>query len=368
MSRLRVPTTPPDPPRPRFPPPVRLGMLPLASRYLLAPLAGFTNLPFRRVCRELGGMGLATTDLVSARGLLEGSRKSLELIESSPHDRPLAVQIFGDDPAVMRDAARFLESRGVHAIDINMGCPVDRITRGGAGSAMLCSRTTTVRLVAAVVDAVRIPVTVKMRLGWDATQITAPEFAREFEHCGVAAITIHGRTRAQGFGGTVDLEGIRRVVEAVADIPVIGNGDVRSVADADRMLRVTGCRGVSIGRGALANPWIFAQLAEWERSGAVPPAGTFDERIDLMLRQFGYLEERHGSERALRTFRKMAHWYLKGLRVRAGLRHAFQLAACRQEFDALIEQVRRAGPVDGSRDGVLTGVHVPVPSGPVDRW
>lgn len=354
--------------RPACLPGLRYGSLALATRYLLSPLAGFTNLPFRRICRELGGVGLATTDLVSARGLLAGNDKSLQLIETCPEDRPFAVQIFGDDPAVMRDAAQLLAARGVDSIDINMGCPVDRITKGGAGSAMMCRSSQTVGLVQTVVESVRVPVTVKMRLGWDDTQLTAPQFAREFEQIGVAAVAIHGRTRAQGFSGTVNLDGIRAVVAAVERIPVIGNGDVRTVADAARMLRATGCHGVSIGRGALANPWIFRQLTEWETTGRFAPAGTFDERIGLLIRQYGYLEARHGPERALRSYRKMAHWYLKGLRVRASLRHQFQLITTRAEFDSLIEQVRLEGPASGGRDGVLSAVSVPVPSGPVDRW
>lgn len=356
------------PPRPAFPPPLRYGTLKLETRYLLSPLAGFTNLPFRRICRELGGVGLATTDLVSARGLLAGNDKSLQLIETCPEDRPFAVQIFGDDPAVMRDAAQLLAARGVDSIDINMGCPVARITQVGAGSAMMCRTAETIGLVQIVVESVGIPVTVKMRLGWDETQLTAPQFAREFEQIGIAAVAIHGRTRAQGFRGSVNREGIRRVVEAVERIPVIGNGDVRSVADAATMLRETGCCGVSIGRGALANPWIFRQLAAWEATGHYEPAGTFDERIGLMVRQYGYLAARHGAERALRAYRKMAHWYLKGLRVRAALRHQFQLITTRDEFDALIAQVRVEGPVTGDRHGVLRDVSVPVPAGPVERW
>src|SRR5262245_43992979 len=179
------------PPRLMYAPQVAYGRLRLDTRYLLSPLAGFTNLPFRRVCRELGGVGLGTTDLVSARGLLEQSAKSLQLIETCPEDRPFSVQIFGDDPAVMRAAAQFLEARGVDSIDINMGCPVNRITKGGAGSAMMCRPSSTVELVQTVVEAVRIPVTVKMRLGWDDTQLTAPSFAREFEQVGIAAVAIH---------------------------------------------------------------------------------------------------------------------------------------------------------------------------------
>ncbi len=250
------------------PQPLQFGSLTLPSRYLLSPLAGFTNLPFRRVCREIGGVGLCTTDLVSARGLLEKNEKSIQLIKTHEVDTPYSVQIFGPDPAGMRDAAQFLEEYGVDSIDINMGCPVDRITKGGAGSAMMCSVDATIGLVRTVVDAVSLPVTVKMRLGWDDTQLTAPRFAREFEQVGVVAVAIHGRTREQGFRGTVNREGIRAVVEAVDSIPVIGNGDILNIEDAERMFQETGCQGISIGRGALANPWIFRQLVEWETTGA----------------------------------------------------------------------------------------------------
>jgi nifR3 family TIM-barrel protein len=353
-------------PAPR--PPLHYRDLQLATRYLLSPLAGFTNLPFRRVCRELGGVGLATTDLVSGRALVEGHQKSFQMIETCPEDRPFAVQIFGHDPGVMRDAAQLLEGRGVDSIDINMGCPVDRITKGGAGSAMMCRALDTVALVQTVVEAVSIPVTVKMRLGWDDSQITAPRFAREFEQVGIAAVAIHGRTREQGFRGVINPLGIRQVVEAVERIPVIGNGDVRTVADAARMLDKTGCHGVSIGRGALANPWIFRQLEQWERTGAYAPAGTFEDRINLMLRQFGYLVEQVGPGHALPRFRKMAHWYLKGMRVRAALRHRFQLVRTQEEFAAALEEVREEGPVHGTRDGILTDVQVPVPGGAVERW
>ncbi len=355
-------------PRPTFPEPVRYGPLELSSRYSLSPLAGFTNLPFRRIVRSLGGVGLATTDLVNARGLLAGGERTMQLVETTVDDSPFAVQIFGADPAVMVEAARLLEARGVHSIDINMGCPVDRITKGGSGASMLRQTDRTVGLVQAIVQAVRIPVTCKMRLGWDENQLTAPRFARLFEEVGVAAVAIHGRTRAQGFGGSVNLEGIRQVAEAVRHIPVIGNGDVRSVQDAARMLRETGCHGVSVGRGALANPWIFRQLEEWERTGSWAPAGTFDDRLELLLRQFGYLAERHGDDRALILFRRMCHWYLKGMRVRKRLRGQFQFARSRAEFQALIRQVREEGPVSGSRTGVLTDAHVPVPPGPVERW
>jgi nifR3 family TIM-barrel protein len=347
---------------------MRYGALELASRYHLSPLAGFTNLPFRRVCRELGGVGLCTTDLVSARGLLEGSAKSLQLIETCPEDRPFAVQIFGHDAGEMCAAAQLLEQRGIDTIDINMGCPVQRITGNGSGSAMMCSTGNTVDLVRQVVNAVKIPITVKMRLGWDETQLTAPFFAREFEQAGVAAVAIHGRTRAQGFSGQVNRAGIRAVVEAVERIPVIGNGDIRTVADARQMFNETGCQAISIGRGALANPWIFSQLVEWECTGQCSPPGNFDDRLSLMLRQFGYLQNQVGTERAIRMFRKMGHWYLKSMSVHKSLRHAFQLAMTLEDIEQSIAAIRQAGPVSGERTGLLPDMHIPVPAGPVERW
>lgn len=364
MSSVALPPTSSQ----RSPQGLRYGSLQLSTRYLLSPLAGFTNLPFRRVCREVGGVGLCTTDLVSARGLLEGSAKSLQLIETCAEDSPFAVQIFGGDRSEMRDAAQLLAERNVDSIDINMGCPVDRITKGGSGSAMLCAPNSTVELVRTVVEAVRVPVTVKMRLGWDDTQITAPKFAREFEQVGVAAIAIHGRTRAQGFTGLVSRAGIRQVVEAVQNIPVIGNGDIRNVEDAARMFQETGCQGISIGRGALANPWIFRQLVQWETTGEYSPPGSFDDRLTLMLRQMSYLEEQVGRDRAVKMFRKMGHWYLKAMYVHKSLRHRMQQAPTRQAMDEVIAEIREAGPVRGDRSGLLPEMHVPVPGGPVERW
>jgi tRNA-dihydrouridine synthase B len=356
------------PPRPVFKPPLRYGTLALPSRYLLSPLAGFTNLAFRRIVRELGGVGLVTTDLVNARGLLTGSPKTLSMIETCPQERPFAVQIFGSEPSVMRDAVQFLEARGVHSVDINMGCPVDRITRGGSGASMMCRPDATIQLARSVVEAVRIPVTVKMRLGWDSRQITAPQFAREFEQAGVAAVAIHGRTREQGFRGSVDRDGIRRVVEAVSRIPIIGNGDVRTIGDAARMLTETGCAGVSIGRGALANPWIFRQLVQWEETGGCDPPGNFEQRMRLLQRQFAYLEQLRGTRSAIVLFRKPAHWYLKAMRVTSRLRNQFQMANTADEVLAALREIEAHGPIGGDRTGVLPELSVPVPSGPVERW
>lgn len=349
-------------------PPLRYGTLPLASRYLLSPLAGYTNLPFRRIVRELGGVGLATTDLVNARGLLDGSPKTWQLIETCPEDRPFAVQIFGGDPAVMRDAAQLLQERGVDSIDINMGCPVQRITKVGAGASLMCQVDSTIELVRTVVESVSLPVTVKMRLGWDRTQMTAPRFAREFEQVGAAAVAIHGRTREQGFSGSVDRDGIRQVVEAVEHIPVIGNGDIRTVADGERMFADTGCHAISMGRGALANPWLFRQFVEWETTGNVTPSGSFEDRLALLKRQFGYVVEQRGIDRAISSFRKMAHWYLKAMLVPASFRHQLQSARTLDEFEDSLNQITLHGPARGTRTGVLPDLHIPVPAGPNEHW
>src|SRR5215471_3351646 len=242
---------------------MRIGRLSLASNLFLSPLAGYTNLPFRLVVRELGGVGLCTTDLVNARSLLEKREKAFKLIETRPEDSPLAVQLFGSVPEEMRDAAAYLESLGVASVDINMGCPVRKVCRVGGGSAMMTELSNTAALVKGMVGAVKIPVTAKMRLGWDEQNLTAPDLARALEDVGVSALFIHGRTREQGFSGTVNLAGIRAVVGAVKTIPVIGNGDVITPQAAKKMFDETGCGGVSIGRGAFYDPWIFKRTAEY---------------------------------------------------------------------------------------------------------
>lgn len=251
---------------------MQIGTLNLKSNLFLSPLAGYTNLPFRLTLREIGGLDLATTDLVNARSLLEKTPKALKLIETCPADRPLAVQLFGSVAEEMRDAAVYLESTGISAIDINMGCPVRKVCRVGGGSAMMTEFDKTAALVRGMVEAVKIPVTAKMRLGWDDQNLTAPDLARALEEAGAAAIFVHGRTREQGFGGSVNLAGIRAVVQAVKRIPVIGNGDVTTPQAAQKMFAETGCAGVSMGRGAFYNPWIFLHTAHFLRGGGLLPS------------------------------------------------------------------------------------------------
>jgi nifR3 family TIM-barrel protein len=368
---------------------MRIGSLQLDSNLFLSPLAGYTNLPFRLVVREVGGVGLCTTDLVNARSLLEKRGKALKLIETRPEDSPLAVQLFGSVPEEMRDAAIYLESLGVQSIDINMGCPVKKVVKIGGGSAMMTELDKTSALVKKMVDAVKIPVTAKMRLGWDDENLTAPDLARALEDVGVAAIFVHGRTREQGFGGTVNLAGIRKVVEAVKKIPVIGNGDIITPQAAKKMFDETGCAGVSIGRGAFYDPWIFKRTVQFISSGELPPEPDFSERTRIMCRHLDLMIEVFGEELGCRMFRKVAPWYAK----RFGPCHEFNKkvvqVATKAQFDGILENYIRwrrqfldehgellprfqQPPMVASfmRDEPASTQReqIPVPKGPVEVW
>ncbi len=362
-----------DHPEPSIPPPppvadrpIRLGGLPLPSRFFLAPMAGYTSLAFRLAVRKLGGLGLVTTDLVNARAILEGRPRSFELAETCPDDGPMAIQIYGHVTEEMRGAARWAVDHGADAVDINMGCPVNKVVKSGGGSALMCQADDATRLVAAVVDAVPVPVTVKMRLGWDAQNLSAPGLARSFERAGAAGVIIHGRTRAQGFKGGVDRGGIRAVVEAVDSIPVVGNGDVRTLADAATMLAETGCAAVSIGRGSLSNPFLFRQLAAWAATGGPGPEPTFEERIDVMVDHFHGLLDRRGERVACLQFRKLVKWYSHAIRPAKDLSHRLINLASAGVFDEAVALIRDQGPTSP-----LPGhfePRVPVPSGPIDKW
>jgi tRNA-dihydrouridine synthase B len=403
---------------------MRFGSLELKSNLFLSPLAGYTNLPFRLTLREIGGLDLATTDLVNARSLLEKNPKAFKLIETCPADRPLAVQLFGSVPEEMRDAAVYLESIGISSIDINMGCPVKKVCKVGGGSAMMTELDKTAALVKGMVEAVKIPVTAKMRLGWDDQNITAPDLARALEDVGVAAIFVHGRTREQGFAGTVNLAGIRAVVEAVKGIPVIGNGDVTTPQAAKKMFDETGCAGVSIGRGAFYDPWIFKRTLHYLQSsggsrrdeapinaklrvrhaqsklepdyvgcyedseGRLLPEPSFAERIRVLCRHLDLMIEVFGEAHGCRMFRKVAPWYTK----RFGPVHEFNkrvvLMSSKAEFHDILESylgwrqqfVDETGelkpqyqptpmvPSFMQEPAAAQRSAIPVPKGPVEVW
>ncbi len=367
---------------------VQIGSLKLDSNLFLSPLAGYTNLPFRLVVREVGGVGLCTTDLVNARSLIEQKAKALKLIETSPADAPLAVQLFGSVPEEMRDAALIVEAHGAVSVDINMGCPVKKVVKIGGGSAMMTELDKTAALVRGMVNAVKIPVTAKMRLGWDDDNLTAPDLARALEDAGVAAIFVHGRTREQGFGGTVNLAGIRKVVTAVKHIPVIGNGDVVTPQAAKKMFNETGCAGVSIGRGAFYDPWIFKRTVHLMNTGELQPEESFDERIRVLCRHLDLMVEVFGEELGCRMFRKVAPWYAKRFGPCSEFNKRVVQIATRSEFLEVLSnyvqwrkqflnehgelQIRfQPQPLVASfmRDPASTlREHIPVPNGPVEVW
>ena len=368
---------------------MRIGTIELSSPLFLSPLAGYTNLPMRLALRELGGLSWATTDLINARSLIERNPKALQLAQTHPADRPMAIQLFGSVPAEMRDAARICEDLGAASIDINMGCPVKKVVGIGGGAAMMTELKKTAELARGMVEAVKIPVTAKMRLGWDEQNLTAPDLALVLADVGIAAIFVHGRTRAQGFSGTVNLAGIRAVVEAVPALPVIGNGDVTTPEAAKLMLAQTGCAGISIGRGAFYDPWIFRRTAELLTTGNIPPEPTFAERLRVMRRHFALTVESFGEEHGCRMFRKVAPWYAKRFGPSVEFKKRIIKITTQADFDAAVadylvwrkqfcdehgELLPRFQPAplvasfmrpQGAGDEAQA---IPVPKGPVDRW
>ena len=370
---------------------MRIGPYEFGSNLFLSPLAGYTNLPFRLVVREIGGLDWTTTDLVNARSLLEQNPRALQMIRTAPAEKLLAVQLFGAVPEEMRDAAQIVEARGIASVDINMGCPVKKVTGIGGGSAMMTELDKTAKLVRGMVEAVKIPITAKMRLGWDENNLTAPDLARVLEDAGVAAIFVHGRTRAQGFSGTVNLPGIRAVVQAVKKIPVIGNGDVTTPEAAKHMLNETGCAGVSIGRGAFYNPWIFTDTRHYLKTGEVRPEAGYTERVHVMRRHLDLMIEVFGEDHGCRLFRKPASWYAKRFGPAKEFKKGITQFGTRVEFEALLgsyekwrapfldergELQDRYKPgamvasfmLDPDDPAVLRRDAIPVPKGPVDVW
>jgi tRNA-dihydrouridine synthase B len=370
---------------------MRIEKIETDSNLFLSPLAGYTNLPMRMTVREIGGLGWATTDLVNARSLIERNPTALKLVESCAEDRPLSIQLFGSVADEMRDAAVMCEDMGAQAVDINMGCPVRKVTKIGGGSAMMTELGKTAALVERMVGAIGIPVTAKMRLGWDAENITAPDLARALEDAGVSAVFVHGRTRAQGFAGTVNLSGIRAVVEAVRSIPVIGNGDVTTPEAARHMIAETGCTGVSIGRGAFYDPWIFRRTDHFLKTGQILPEPGFAERIRVLRRHFERYCQFYGEERGARLFRKVAPWYAKRFGPARPFKQRILTIESKADFEAVIAEYTawRAAFCDSSGEllpkfqpapmtpsfiageaeaDVFSRNAIPVPKGPVETW
>ncbi len=293
-------------------------------------MAGITDRAFRILARE-HGCGLVCTEMISDQALLYGNPKTNILLDCRGEQGPISMQIFGSRVEYMARAAEIVAGRGADIIDINMGCPTPKIVKNGEGAALMRNPALAADIVAAVVERVDCPVTVKMRKGWDEASVNAVELARLVVRAGAAAVTVHGRTREQLYSGRADWEIIRRVREAV-DVPVIGNGDVRSPEDAARMLEETGCDGVMIGRAAMGNPWIFSRTLHYLATGELLPEPTPKMRRETAIRHYMLLVETKGEEVANREMRKHLAWYVKGMRGAARLREHINRGSSREFF------------------------------------
>jgi nifR3 family TIM-barrel protein len=321
--------------------PLRIGPLTLANNLLLAPIAGYCDVSFRLVARSCGDVGLAVTDLLSAEGVLRQTAHTVRLLQTDERDRPLSMQLYGSNIERLCDAARWAEDHGADVVDINMGCPVDKVTKKDGGSKLLCDPPFALKLAEAVRKSLRrVPLTVKMRLGWDDSCIVAPALAAAMEDVGVAMVTVHGRTTEMKFSGQARLDGIAEVVSAVKSMPVIGNGDVRTPADAERMLRVTGCAGVMIGRAALSRPWIFRDVWSHFTTGTVPPEPTIDEKLDLVVAHFEQMLRFRGERSAITEMRKRISWYGKSMAPCRWLKERVRLMNDAAEFREIVARFR----------------------------
>jgi nifR3 family TIM-barrel protein len=306
---------------------IRIGALELESRVMLAPMAGVTDGAFRRLCRELGFRGAVFTEMASVNGLWHNDRKSAELTEISAPERPAAVQLFGADPGMAATIAdRLNDAEGISFIDINMGCPMPKITKSGAGAALMLNPELARRLVGAVVRASRYPVTAKIRKGWDSAGANAAEFAKMLEDAGASMITVHGRTREQLYSGKADWNAIAEVKAAVS-IPVVGNGDVCCAGDALRMLSATRCDGVMVGRGAQGNPWLLNQISDAmalaaEAYPSAPSAPSLAEKKAAMRRHMLLSIELNGEPVGILDMRKHLAWYVRGMRNAAAIKNS----------------------------------------------
>ena len=291
----------------------KIGNIEIKNQVVLAPMAGISNTAYRQIIKEMGA-GLIFAEMVSDKALVYGSEKTFDLLKMSDMERPIAQQIFGSDVDSFVKAAKLVEDK-MHPdiIDINMGCPVPKVAiKSQAGSALLKNPDKIKEIVSAVVKAVSVPVTVKIRSGWDANSVNAVEVAKVIEEAGASAITVHGRTRAQGYSGNADWNIIKQVKEMVS-IPVIGNGDVTSAEKAKEMLDFTGCDAVMIGRGVLGNPWLIKECVSYLESGIIPPKPSAREKIEMLKRHYQLLVDSTSEKQAILEIRTHALWYIKGM-------------------------------------------------------
>lgn len=325
------------------------GPLLLRTNLLLAPVANYCDLAWRIVCREEGGVGLACTDLLSPHGLLRGTAKSLDLAATNERDSPVCMQLYGSEPDILSDGARWAIDHGADAIDINMGCPVDKVTKKDGGSKLLCEPDRTVRLAERLVREVeshtrgRVGVSAKLRLGWDGSCVVAPDLARALERVGIVGITVHGRTTEQKFRGGVNLQGIKEVVQAVHAIPVLGNGDVTEPMHGLTMMESTGCAGVMIGRGSFSAPWLFRRCWELQTSGEAGPEPDERDKVELIRKYLRLMVQYRGERYAMVHIQRRISWMGKRLGPCKPLREAVRLAREASTVEAALDEFLAGG-------------------------
>jgi tRNA-dihydrouridine synthase B len=299
--------------------PIRIGPVEVASPVILAPMTAVTDLPFRRAVKRYGA-GLTVTEMIASQAMIRETRQSLQKAMWDPSEEPVSMQLAGCEPHVMAEAAKLNEQRGAAIIDINMGCPVKKVVNGWAGSALMRDLKGAAAIIDATVKAVKVPVTLKTRMGWDHDSLNAPELARIAEDLGVQMITIHGRTRCQMYKGEADWAFVRNVKQAVS-VPVIVNGDIGTLDDARHALRQSGADGVMIGRGAYGRPWLIAQVMSELSGGGHRPDPSLDEQLATMLQQYDEMLQLYGTHTGVNLARKHIGWYTKGLPGSAELRN-----------------------------------------------
>jgi len=316
---------------------MRIGHLEFDAPVFLAPMAGVTDMAYRILAHDLG-CPLCYGEMVSVQGIHYRNERTLSMLRTEPGERPIAIQLFGPEPEGVAEGARYLEDLGTaDIIDFNMGCPAPKIVGNREGSALMRDPGRAFAIMKALRKAVRLPVTVKMRKGWDEDHVNVVEMAKLAEEAGMDAIAVHGRTREQFYSGRADWEIIGKVKEAVS-IPVIANGDVRTLEDLDRIRRETGCDGVMIGRAAQGNPWIFRQFTEYLRTGRRLPPPTMKERADMILRHLDLLLAYKGDYIGPREMRKHATWYTRGQVGGGEIRNLFNRAETREDFKAILDR------------------------------